>query len=103
MSSRRNSQPEARIEAWLNERIKELAGISYKFVSPMNPGVPDRIYILPGGSVWFVELKTEIGRLANIQKWQGERIRKMGCRYRVIKGMDEARQFVEELKSEIHL
>ena len=102
MSSRKSSQPEAKIEAWLNERVKELGGISYKFVSPMNPGVPDRIYLFPGGRVYFVELKTEIGRLANIQKWQGKRIRETGCRYRVVKGMAQAREFVEELKNEIH-
>ena len=46
-------------------------------------------------------LKTEIGRLANIQKWQGKRIREAGCRYRVVKGMDQAREFVEELKDEV--
>lgn len=101
MSSRKADQPEARIEAWLNERIKELGGVSYKFVSPMNPGVPDRIYLMPGGVVWFVELKTTAGRLANIQKWQGERIRKMGCRYRVVKGMAQARAFIEELRKEV--
>lgn len=96
MSSRKYD--ESKIEEWLNGQIKELGGISYKFVSPMNPGVPDRIYLMPGGEVWFVELKTEIGRLASIQKWQGKRIRAMGCRYRVIKGMQQARDFVEELK-----
>ena len=103
MSSRKYDQPEKRIESWLNEQIRRMGGISYKFVSPMNPGVPDRIYLMPGGAVWFVELKTEIGRLANIQKWQGDRIRGIGCRYRVIKGMDQARAFVEELENEIHL
>jgi len=97
MSSRRS---EAQIEQWLNTQIKNLGGVSYKFVSPNNPGVPDRIYLLPGGIVWFVELKTEIGRLANLQKWQGSRIREMGCRYRVIKGMAEAREFVKEVAAD---
>lgn len=99
MNSRKS---EAQIEEWLNMQIKALSGISYKFVSPSNPGVPDRIYLLPGGVVYFVELKTEIGRLANIQKWQGKRIQEMGCRYRVIKGMQQARDFIEELKDEVH-
>lgn len=99
---KKHDQLESRIESWLNDKIKALGGISYKFISPMNPGVPDRIYLMPGGQVWFVELKTEIGRLANLQKWQGERIRNIGCRYRVIKGMTQAREFVEELKNEIH-
>ncbi len=100
----RNS--EAKIEEWLTHQIRELGGISYKFTSPGNPGVPDRIYILPGGIVWFVELKTEIGRLANIQKWQGKRIREHGCNYAVVKGMKEAQEFVrmveEVMTHEIH-
>lgn len=91
---------EAKIEQWLNEQIRSMGGVSYKFVSPNNPGVPDRIYLLPGGVVWFVELKTEIGRLANLQKWQGRRIREMGCRYRVIHGMEEARAFVKEVMAD---
>ena len=95
MSSRTS---EARIEAWLNARIREMGGLSYKFVSPGNLGVPDRIYILPGGSVWFVELKTETGRLAKLQIWQGRRLQTAGCNYRVIKGMDEAKAFVDELQ-----
>ena len=32
-------------------------GKAYKFVSPGNPGVPDRICVFPGGAVVFVELK----------------------------------------------
>lgn len=101
MSSRRSDLKESRIEEWLNGKIRELGGVSYKFVSPMNPGVPDRIYLMPGGVVWFVELKTEIGRLANLQKYQGRRIREQGCNYRVVRGMEEARAFVEELKEVI--
>lgn len=43
---------EAKIENWLNDRVKELGGLSYKFTSPPdNPGVPDRIYIFPNGLV----------------------------------------------------
>lgn len=90
------------IEQWLNKKVESLGGLSFKFVSPNNPGVPDRIYILPKGKVFFVELKTEIGRMSNIQKWQRERLRKMGCRFYLVKGMEQAREFVRELEDEIH-
>ena len=90
------------IEAWLNKKVKDLGGISFKFVSPNNPGVPDRIYIFPEGRIYFVELKTEIGRLSNIQKWQRQRLRDMGCRFHRVKGMNQAKEFIEELESEIH-
>ena len=89
------------IEAWLNKKIKNLGGLSFKFTSPNNPGVPDRIYIFPEGRVYFVELKTEIGRMSNIQKWQRERFTQMGCRFYLVKGMTQAREFIKELEHEI--
>lgn len=89
------------IEAWLNKKVKDLGGLSFKFVSPNNPGVPDRIYIFPGGRIYFVELKTEIGRMSNIQKWQRERFKEMGCQFYLIKGMEQARTFIKELKHEV--
>jgi len=89
------------IEAWLNKKVKDLGGLSFKFVSPNNPGVPDRIYIFPEGRVYFVELKTEIGRMSNIQKWQRKRLQEMGCRFYLVKGMEQAREFVKELEKEV--
>lgn len=94
------------IEAWLNKQIEKMGGIAYKFVSPGNPGVPDRIYILPDGRVWFVELKQQFGRVANIQKWQRQRLQDLGCNYRLVRGMDDAKVFVKQLEggsgSEVH-
>ena len=90
------------IESWLNKKVKELGGISFKFVSPNNPGVPDRIYIFPEGKVYFVELKTETGRMSGIQKWQRQRLQEMGCQFYSVKGMKQAREFIEELKHEVY-
>ncbi|MDU2112388.1 MAG: VRR-NUC domain-containing protein, partial [Clostridiales bacterium] len=41
---------EKEIEAYLRIRIKKLGGIAYKFTSPGNDGVPDRIVLLPKGA-----------------------------------------------------
>lgn len=88
---------EKTIEKWLTEQIEKIGGLSFKFVSPGNPGVPDRIYIMPDGVVWFVELKQQRGKEAKIQKWQRDRLKHMGCNYRLIKGMESARNYVKEL------
>ena len=58
---------ESSIESYLVRKVKEHGGLCYKFVSPGNPGVPDRIIITPTGKTVYVELKTEIGRLAKVQ------------------------------------
>lgn len=89
------------IENWLNKQIEQMGGLAFKFVSPGNPGVPDRIYILPNGEVWFVELKQQLGKVANIQKWQRQRLIGLGCNYRLVKGMDDAKKYVEEMRHEI--
>lgn len=94
---------ESAIEARLVRQVREMGGLCYKFVSPGNPGVPDRLIILPGGRVVFVELKTEVGRLANIQKWQLEEMRRRGADVRVLKGLEQVKQFVKEAaQDEVH-
>lgn len=90
---------ESTIEARLVREVRKLGGLCYKFTSPGSPGVPDRIIILPGGRVVFAELKTEVGRLAKIQKWQIEELEKRGAEIRVLKGMDQVLAFLEEVKS----
>jgi hypothetical protein len=48
---------EAKIERKLTRWAKDNGCLTYKFSSPANRGVPDRIFILPGGKVLFMELK----------------------------------------------
>ena len=59
---------EKQIEAHLVKRVKALGGVAYKFTSPAHRGVADRVVCLPDGSTWFVELKTEGGRLSPLQQ-----------------------------------
>lgn len=91
---------ESAIEARLVREVKKRGGLCYKFTSPGSPGVPDRIVILPGGRTVYVELKTEIGRLAKIQQWQIAELRKRGATVRVLKGMDQVLDFLEEVDAE---
>lgn len=88
---------ESVIEARLVRLVRSRGGLCFKFVSPGNPGVPDRIVITPEGRTVYVELKTEVGRLAAIQKWQHEEMRKRGAEVRTLKGLDQVLAFVEEV------
>lgn len=85
------------IESWLLKKIKKLGGKFVKFTSPGNAGVPDRIAILPGGRVWFIELKKDGGEPSEIQKWQMQQLRKLGCNVALITGLDEARAWIREV------
>lgn len=89
------------IEDWLRRRIEDAGGIAFKFTSTGNDGVPDRIAILPGGQIWFIELKAVSGKLSALQRWQIERMKKLGARAAVIRGMDEARNWWAERLGEM--
>lgn len=88
---------ESAIEAKLRTGVRALGGRAYKFVSPGNAGVPDRIVVLPGGRVIFVELKTENGRLSSVQKFQTGILDRLGCEVRVLYGVDDVSWFLREV------
>jgi len=88
---------EKEIERRLVKLVGERGGLAYKFVSPANPGAPDRIIITPAGVVWFVELKTEHGSSRKIQKWQAQQLVSVGANFRELKGWEAAKNFVEEI------
>lgn len=88
---------ESYIENYLVRKVKENNGLCLKSVSPGNPGVPDRIVITPDGRTIYVELKTEVGRLAKIQKWQRSELEKRGADVRVLFGMDAVKEFLREV------
>ena len=85
------------IEKFLNDNIKKLGGRSYKFVSPGNSGVPDRIIFLPGGRIYFLELQTKKGRPSALQKLQRRRFKELGHEVYLLYGMDEVKEFLSEI------
>lgn len=78
---------ESEIESILVSEIRKAGGRTYKWVSPGNSGVPDRIVFLPGGKVIFVELKTDSGKVSAQQKIQINRIQSLGQDVRVVRGI----------------
>jgi hypothetical protein len=59
---------EKQIESKVVKKAKELGFLTYKFSSPSNRGVPDRIFISPHGEVFFIEFKSAKGKLSQLQK-----------------------------------
>lgn len=84
------------IEKVLVAKVRKLGGRAYKWVSPGNDGVPDRIVILPGMRPVFVELKAESGKLSALQKVQIRCLLDMGQDVRVLRGIREVEQFLED-------
>lgn len=90
---------EKEVEKFLVREVKKIGGISFKFISPGNAGVPDRIVILPTGKVVFVELKTDNGKLTKLQEAQIKKISNLGADARVLRGIEGVKEFINEIQS----
>lgn len=88
---------ESEIEKILREKIKEKGGRAYKFISPGNGGVPDRLITI-NGKVIFVELKRPGGQLTNLQKKQIRDLTNFGMEVYVIQNLDEINEFMERIE-----
>ena len=92
---------EREIEKKLVDGVRKLGGRAYKFVSPGNDGVPDRIVVLPDTAPMLVELKPESGTLSSLQKVQITRLEKLGQNVRVLYGLEDVKRFLEEMRNGI--
>lgn len=87
---------EREIEKILVSEVKKLGGRAYKWTSPGNDGVPDRIVIFPNQKPVFVELKTNSGKLSALQKVQCKRLIDLGQPVEIIYGVDGLSQFFQD-------
>lgn len=85
---------ESVIERYLRDRVKEIGGRAYKFVSPGNSGVPDRLVLLPGGKSIFIELKTPGKVTTPIQIQQHRKIRALGFEVLIIDSKEKVDDFI---------
>lgn len=93
-------QSEKQTERYLCRMVKALGGECYKWVSPGCSGVPDRIVILPGGRVVFVELKSEGRTSTGQQKRRQAELRSLGCAvYADIDTKEKVREMLDEIQS----
>jgi hypothetical protein len=55
-------------------------------------GFPDRMLLVPGGTITFVELKTRRGRVSKIQVFWHRVLAGMGYRVEVVRTVEEFRR-----------
>lgn len=84
------------LEQKLVRSVRAAGGLCLKWSSPGAAGVPDRIVLLPGGRVIFVEMKRpQGGRLSRLQKWWARELLDRGFAYDCIWDEDDLQLFVE--------
>lgn len=84
------------IERKLRQMVEAHKGLCLKWVCPGWVGVPDRIVLLPGGRIIFVELKRpKGGRLSRMQEWWREKLTNLGFAFVVIWDKTDLQLFEE--------
>jgi hypothetical protein len=82
------------VERRLVKGVEALGGKAYKFVSPAHRGVADRLVVLPGGRVLFVEVKTDNGKLSPLQEVFKREAQALGCNYCCVYGAADVDNFL---------
>lgn len=89
---------ESKIEKELRIKVKSLGGKAYKFSSPGNNGVPDRIVIC-NGHCYFVELKKPGEDLTPRQKIVKKHFQKLGFEVYKIDSVEKVGEFINEIRT----
>ena len=75
---------ESEIERYLVKSAKAAGWLCFKFTSPNNRGVPDRLAILPTGETIYIEVKRVTGRLSALQERMIRIFKRQGARVYVV-------------------
>lgn len=87
------------IEEYLCKEVAKLGGKCYKWVSPGNPGVCDRIALFPHGILAFIETKSPTGRLRASQKIFIRELAAIGHNAHVVKSKGEVDKLTADVEA----
>ena len=66
------------IEQYLCKEVNKLGGTAYKFTAPGRRSVPDRLCLIPGGIMIFIECKKPGEELTPTQKYKAVELKNLG-------------------------
>lgn len=93
---------EKEVERYLCQQVKKkLGGMALKFVSPGLSGVPDRLVLMPGGKITFVETKAPSKKLRALQEYVCGMIAALGFEVRMIDTKPGVDAFILEMGAEL--
>lgn len=92
---------EKETEQKLVKAVKTSGGIAPKLISPGFDGMPDRMILLPGGSMAFAELKAPGKKPRPLQLARHRLLRKLGYRVYVIDDPKQIGGMIDEITSDL--
>ena len=90
---------ENKIEAKLKQMVEKQGGIAPKFVSPGLSGMPDRLALLPGGHIAFVEVKAPGKVPRPLQEARQRMLRKLGFKVYVLDDVGQIGGILDEIRA----
>ena len=91
---------EKAIEQKLTLMVKKQGGICPKFVSPGFDGMPDRIVLLPGGCMAFVEVKAPGKKPRALQTSGHALLRRLGFRVYIRDNAEHIGAVLDEIRAD---
>ena len=90
---------EKTIETKLVQAVRTKGGLAPKFTSPGFDGVPDRLILLPGGKLAFIELKAPGKVLRPLQIRRKSQLESLGFSVYCIDGAEQIGGILDEIQS----
>ena len=90
---------EKSIEQKLTRMVKKLGGICPKWVSPGFDGVPDRMVLLPGGRIAFVEVKAPGKEPRPLQTARHTLLRQLGFRVFILDNPEQIGGILDAIRT----
>lgn len=87
------------IEQKLVKAVKAAGGMAPKFISPGLAGMPDRLVLLPGGKMAFVEVKGYGIKPRPLQIKRHETLRRLGFKVYVLDEQREIGVILNEIQT----
>jgi len=90
---------EKTIETKLVKAVKNMGGLALKFISPGLDGVPDRLVLLPGGKIAFIELKAPGKTLRPLQVRRKRQLESLGFSVYCIDSLEQIGVILSDLQA----
>lgn len=90
---------EKTIEQKFRAAVKAVGGLALKFTSPSFDGVPDRLALLPGGKMAFVEVKAPGEKPRPLQLARHRLLRRLGFKVYVLDDESQIGGMIDEIQS----
>ena len=94
---------EAQIEKTVSEYARGKGFLAYKFTSPNRAAVPDKLFILPSGHMFFCEFKRTGQKPTVPQEREHARLRQQNVQVYVVDDIQQGKDIIDSMCAGLRL